>query len=329
MSVFDVLGDALARGADTLAPLFGASATAVAIVLFTLGVRAALHPLARAAARGEKSRAALAPQIAALQRRHRGDRERLQQAMTELYAKSGASPLAGCLPTALQVPVFFVTYRIFTSGNATLLGHTLLGAPLGGSWRQALADGGVFGPHGLVYLGLFALIGAVATWNYRRARATAAANPAPAAGPGGTAVPGMGTLAKVMPLLSFGTLITVAVVPLAAGLYLVTSTAWTACERALLNRDRKPVREPESAPAQAQGRTPSGGGARKRAPRTRAARQQAARARANAAARADRAAKPGEDGGRAATPGPAEPAEPADPAPGSSSAADQAVTTPR
>ncbi|MGD3110398.1 YidC/Oxa1 family membrane protein insertase [Streptomyces sp. YGL11-2] len=326
MSVFDVLGDALARGADTLAPLFGASATAVAIVLFTLGVRAALHPLARAAARGEKSRAVLAPQIAALQRRYGGDRERLQQAMTELYAKSGASPLAGCLPTALQVPVFFVTYRIFTSGNATLLGHTLLGAPLGGSWRQALADGGVFGPHGLVYLGLFALIGAVATWNYRRARATAAANPAPAAGPGGTAVPGMGTLLKVMPLLSFGTLITVAVVPLAAGLYLVTSTAWTACERALLHRDRKPVREPvrepEPAPAQAQGRTPSGG-ARKRAPRTRAARQQAARARANAAARADRAGRRDADGGRAATPGPAEPAS------GSSSPADQAVTTPR
>ncbi|WP_229852961.1 YidC/Oxa1 family membrane protein insertase, partial [Streptomyces albospinus] len=163
MSVFGFLGDALARGADTLAPLFGASATAVAIVLFTLGVRAALHPLARAAARGEKARAALAPQIAALQRRHHGDRERLQQAVSELYAKTGSSPLAGCLPSLLQLPVFFVMYHLFTTGSGALLGHTLLGAPLGGSWRRALADGGVFGPHGLVYLGLFALIGAVAT----------------------------------------------------------------------------------------------------------------------------------------------------------------------
>lgn len=48
----------------------------------------------------------------------------------------------------------------------------------------------------------------------------------------------MASMAKVMPLLSFGTLITVAVVPLAAGLYMVTTTAWTACERALLHRDR-------------------------------------------------------------------------------------------
>ncbi|WP_107068114.1 YidC/Oxa1 family membrane protein insertase [Streptomyces sp. CT34] len=360
MSVFDVLGDALVRGADTLAPLFGASATAVAIVLFTLGVRAALHPLARAAARGEKARAALAPQIAVLQRRHGGDRERLQRAMSELYAKTGASPLAGCLPSLLQLPVFFVMYRLFTTGNGTLLGHTLLGAPLGGNWRRALADGGVFGPQGLVYLGLFALIGAVATWNYRRARATAAANPAPAVGPGGAPAPGMGTLAKLMPLLSFGTLITVAVTPLAAGLYLVTTTTWTACERALLHRDRKPGRKPEGERqperetengtgrggerakgadgAERPGRTPSGGGARKRAPRTRAARQQAARARANAAARADRAGrrnsrKP-DDVPAAARPEPAAPDEPAAPAqpaqpPSGSSPSGRAATTPR
>ncbi len=39
-----------------------------------------------------------------------------------------------------------------------------------------------------------------------------------------------------MPLLSFATLITVAVVPLAAALYVVTSTAWTVVERAFLFR---------------------------------------------------------------------------------------------
>ncbi|WP_405838633.1 YidC/Oxa1 family membrane protein insertase [Streptomyces platensis] len=236
MSMFGFLGDALAHGAQAIAPLFGTAAMAAAIVLFTLGVRAALHPLARAAARGEKARTALAPQLAELQRKHKGNPERLQKAMADLYAETGSSPLAGCLPTLLQLPVFFVMYHLFSTGGGDLLDHTLLGAPLGGHWTEALAHGGVLGPQGQVYAGLFVLVAAVATWNFRRARATMAKAPQPATG--STAMPGMSSMAKVMPLLSFGTLITVAVVPLAAGLYMVTTTTWTACERALLHRER-------------------------------------------------------------------------------------------
>lgn len=44
-----------------------------------------------------------------------------------------------------------------------------------------------------------------------------------------------------MPLLSFATLITVAVVPLAAALYVVTSTTWTVFERAVLFREQRPT----------------------------------------------------------------------------------------
>ncbi|KPC64897.1 YidC/Oxa1 family membrane protein insertase [Streptomyces chattanoogensis] len=315
MSVFGILGDGLTRVADAITPLFGSAATAAAIVLITLAVRAALHPLARAAARGEKARAALAPQIAALQRKHKGNPERLQKAVADLYAKTGASPLAGCLPTLLQLPVFFVMYHLFSTGGGGLLDHTLLGAPLGGHWGQALADGGVFGAQGLVYLALFVLIGAVATWNFRRARAATAAAPKPVPGdgpalPGPLGQPGLGGLAKVLPLLSFGTLITVAVVPLAAGLYMVATTTWTACERALLHRDRKPgaERDPERDPERDGGEdktrerepepaaeaAPANGkpaGDRttppaRRTPKTRAARQEAARARARARTRA-------------------------------------------
>ncbi|ARF55477.1 YidC/Oxa1 family membrane protein insertase [Streptomyces gilvosporeus] len=304
MSVFGILGEGLARIADALTPLFGTAATAAAIVLFTLAVRTALHPLARAAARGEQARTALAPQLAELQRKHKGNPERLQKAMADLYAKNGASPLAGCLPSLLQLPFFFLMYHLFSTGGGALLGHTLLGAPLGGHWSQALADGGVFGAQGLVYLALFALIGAVATWNFRRARAAAAAAPKPAAGGAGTpGLPGLGGMTKVLPLLSFGMLITVAVVPLAAGLYTVTSTTWTACERAWLRRDRtrrgggEPAGMPEpgvaaeSTPGAARPSVATAGSspatpecasvARRTAPKTRAARRRAARARAN------------------------------------------------
>lgn len=47
----------------------------------------------------------------------------------------------------------------------------------------------------------------------------------------------MASMTKIMPLMSFMTLFTVAFVPLAAALYVVTSTTWSAVERAVLYRD--------------------------------------------------------------------------------------------
>ncbi|GAA2090477.1 YidC/Oxa1 family membrane protein insertase [Streptomyces albiaxialis] len=225
MSVFASL---VASLSDALAPLFGGAATAAAIVACTLAVRLALHPLARAAVRGERVRARLAPRVAELQRKHKNDPERLRREMGAVYKKEGVSPAAGCLPLLLQLPVFFAMYHLFTTDDG-LLGHTLLGAPLGGRWTDALGDGGVFGAHGLVYVGLFVLTGAVATWTYLRGRRLAAQSATGMTGP-----------FRYLSLLAFGTLITVAVVPLAAALYVVTSTTWTAVERAALGAGKPP-----------------------------------------------------------------------------------------
>ncbi|MEU7582834.1 YidC/Oxa1 family membrane protein insertase [Streptomyces sp. NPDC041068] len=229
--------------ADLLDPLFHASATAAAIVLFTACVRLLVHPLSRASARGQKARAKLSPQIAELRKKHAKNPEKLQKAVMELHRKEQVSPLSGCLPSLFQLPAFFLLYHLFSNsgigGEAnTLLDHTLFAAPLGGRWTDALADGGVFGAQGLVYLGLFAIVAAVATFNYRRTKRQMAATPLPQAGD--QPMPGAGAMTamtKVMPLMSFMTLITVAVVPLAAALYVVTSTTWSAVERAVLYRD--------------------------------------------------------------------------------------------
>ncbi|MCB5179649.1 YidC/Oxa1 family membrane protein insertase [Streptomyces antimicrobicus] len=211
MSVFVHL---VAELAGLLEPLLAQSATAAAIVLFTLLVRALLHPLNRAAFRG-------------------------------------ATPMAGCLPVVLQLPVFFVMYQAFSAkevgGEANeLLGHRLFAAPLGDRWADALGDGGLVGAPGVVFLGLFAAIAAVAAWSAVRGRRAAADAPPvqlPAAGGvRGAAVPtpeqqeAVRKVIGFLPLLSFGTLITAAVVPLAAGLYLLTTTAFTVVERAWLQR---------------------------------------------------------------------------------------------
>ncbi|MCS0606249.1 YidC/Oxa1 family membrane protein insertase [Streptomyces sp. LP11] len=232
MSVFSVFAHLVEHLADLLTPLCHDSATAAAIVLFTALVRLLVHPLSRAAARGQRARAALRPRIAELRGRHAKDPERLRRAVLELHTAERVSPLSGILPGLLQLPAFFLLYHLFsTSAGSGLLAHRLFAAPLGGRWTDALADGGPFGPAGLVYLGLFALVAAVATFTYRRARRLAAAEPVVAGG-----LPGLGAVNRVAPFLSFLTLATVAAVPLAAALYIVTSTTWSALERAALYR---------------------------------------------------------------------------------------------
>jgi len=234
MSVFARLVEQLA---DLLQPLFHASAAAAAIVLFTALVRLLVHPLSRAAARGQRARAELQPRIAELREKHAKDPQRLQKAVMELHAEEKVSPLSGCLPSLLQLPAFFLLYHLFSNtsiggGSNELLTHSLLG----GRWADALAGGGVFGPAGLVYLALFVLVAAVAAFNYRRTKLMAAKNPVTVAAGDGGQVPGLAAVGKVMPFMSFFTLVTVAVVPLAAALYVVTSTAWSALERAALYR---------------------------------------------------------------------------------------------
>ncbi|MFF7737291.1 membrane protein insertase YidC [Streptomyces sp. NPDC007984] len=237
MSVFATLVEHLA---DLLQPLFGASAAAAAIVLFTALVRLLVHPLSQAAARGQKARTALQPKIAELRKRHGKDPEKLQKAVLELHAEEKVSPLAGCLPGMLQIPAFFLLYHLFSSdtigGEANaLLGHRLLAAPLGERWTDALQDG-VLGGAGLVYAVLFVIVGCVAAFGYRLSKRTMAANPPAQVAGGGEQLPGLAAVSRVMPFMSFFTLVTVAVVPLAAALYVVTSTTWSAVERAVLYR---------------------------------------------------------------------------------------------
>ncbi|MFB7654505.1 MULTISPECIES: YidC/Oxa1 family membrane protein insertase [unclassified Streptomyces] len=237
MSVFASLVEHLA---DLLQPLFGASAAAAAIVLFTALVRLLVHPLSRAAARGQKARAELQPRIAELRRTHAKNPERLQRAVLDLHTEAKVSPLSGCLPSLCQIPAFFLLYHLFSNSSIggeanALLSHQLLAAPLGGRWADALGDGGPFGSAGLVYAALFAVVAGVAFFSYRLTKRTMADRPLlPEAD--GQRVPGLGAITGVMPFMSFFTLVTVAVVPLAAALYVVTSTTWSVVERAVLYR---------------------------------------------------------------------------------------------
>jgi YidC/Oxa1 family membrane protein insertase len=212
-----------------LVPVAGGLAAVAAIVAFTVAVRVLLIPLSYYTARGLASQARLLPQVQALQKRHAGHPDRFQREVAALYQREGTGRLAGCLPALLQLPFFSVMYLLFRSqaigGRPNgLLGHDLLGAALGSHW---LSGPGPFSVQGAVFGGLFALLAAVA---WVAARGAGNARPAGPAGPAGQAG---ALLTRVLP---YTTVAVAAFMPLAAGLYLLTTTAWTAGERAVFGR---------------------------------------------------------------------------------------------
>jgi YidC/Oxa1 family membrane protein insertase len=230
--------------AQFLAPVSGGLATAAAIVVFTAAVRLLLSPLSVLAYRGQARISRLQPMIAELRRKHAHQPDRLQEELTALYRAEGGGMLAGCLPLLVQLPFFSVMYRLFLSKTVAghpnaLLARDFITTPLG---SHLLAGAGLIGIHGLVFLGLFAVLAGV-TFLATRAAKSAAVAAALAAGTvaAGTVTastaaagqPGLGWLGQVLP---YTTLIIAAFVPLAAVLYLVTTTSWTAAERAVLRR---------------------------------------------------------------------------------------------
>jgi YidC/Oxa1 family membrane protein insertase len=54
----------------------------------------------------------VAPKVKELQAKYKGDPQRMNAAVMDLYKKNGANPLGGCLPLLLQIPVFFAIYRV-------------------------------------------------------------------------------------------------------------------------------------------------------------------------------------------------------------------------
>ncbi|MEU8185334.1 membrane protein insertase YidC [Micromonospora sp. NPDC049047] len=229
--VVGVAGTALSWLTDLLEPLAGGTATAAAIVLFTIAVRLLISPLTVAQVRGERRRAALAPQVRDLQQRYADDPAKLQREVFGLYREAGANPIAGCLPLLLQAPFLLVLYRLFTTneGGTRLLEERLVGVPLG----HHLSDG-VAGAAGPLFAVLLAVLLAVAWWSSRRARRASAAVGTVAGTP--TEGPGAAVLARLLPLLPFATVLVALVLPLAAVIYLTTTSLWSAAEQAVLRR---------------------------------------------------------------------------------------------
>jgi len=102
---------ALTTFADMIAGLGIPYSFGFAIILFTLVIKLVTLPLTLQQLRASRAMQALQPQIQEIQKKYKGDREKLSQAQMELYKQAGVSPLGGCLPTLVQLPVWFALYR--------------------------------------------------------------------------------------------------------------------------------------------------------------------------------------------------------------------------
>lgn len=215
-------------------PVAGTASAAVAIIALTLIVRAALIPVGISQVKAEWARRRLAPRLQALQRKYKKNPHVLQEKTLALYRAEKTSPFAGMLPTLAQAPVLSLVYALFLrttiDGHANaLLSEHLFGVPLGTSFVHLVSTGPDVS--GIAVYGVLFATMAMTAWLSRRTaqrlalphQSTDAA--APLAG-----------LAGILSWLPFITVVFAAFVPLAAALYLVTTTAWTLIERAVLRR---------------------------------------------------------------------------------------------
>jgi YidC/Oxa1 family membrane protein insertase len=84
----------------------------VAILVFTVLVKAVFFPLANKSYHAMSKMKALQPKMQLLQERYKDDRQRLQQEMMALYKAEKVNPVSGCLPIIIQIPVFFALYKV-------------------------------------------------------------------------------------------------------------------------------------------------------------------------------------------------------------------------
>ncbi len=84
----------------------------LAIVLLTITIRLLMFPIAQRQFASMAKMRVVQPKMKELQERHKDDKERMQREVMALYKTEGVNPLAGCLPTFLQIPIFYALYKV-------------------------------------------------------------------------------------------------------------------------------------------------------------------------------------------------------------------------
>ncbi len=95
---------------------------ALAIIIFTIVIRTVLAPLFVRQIRSQKEMQRMQPLIREVQRKHKGNRQKVSEETMALYKEHGVNPAAGCLPVILQLPILFALYQALIRASGVIQG---------------------------------------------------------------------------------------------------------------------------------------------------------------------------------------------------------------
>jgi len=113
--LYEAVGWVFTHIYDGLKPLFGATSGwtwALSIVILVVLMRLIMVPLFIKQMHTTRAMSSLQPQMAALRKKYKNDKQTLNQETMKLYQEAGVNPLMGCLPVVAQLPLFFGLFSV-------------------------------------------------------------------------------------------------------------------------------------------------------------------------------------------------------------------------
>ena len=113
--LYDAVGWIVTKIWDGLTPIFGASSGwtwALTIIILVIAMRLIMVPLFIKQMHTTRAMSSLQPQMSALRKRYKNDKQTLNQETMKLYQEAGVNPLMGCLPVVAQLPLFFSLFSV-------------------------------------------------------------------------------------------------------------------------------------------------------------------------------------------------------------------------
>jgi len=113
--LYEAVGWVFTHIYDVLKPAFGATSGWTwffSIVILVVLMRLIMVPLFIKQMHTTRAMSSLQPQMAALRKKYKNDRQTLNQETMKLYQEAGVNPLMGCLPFVLQLPLFFGLFSV-------------------------------------------------------------------------------------------------------------------------------------------------------------------------------------------------------------------------
>jgi YidC/Oxa1 family membrane protein insertase len=112
---------------------------ALAIILFTIVIRTVLAPLFVRQIRSQKEMQRMQPLVREVQRKHKGNRQKITEETMALYREHGVNQFGGCLPVLLQLPILFALYQaLIRASNVVTLTAEQVASETFAQLREAL-----------------------------------------------------------------------------------------------------------------------------------------------------------------------------------------------